>query len=122
MTATPTTLSHSDAALADAVEAALKNHRVFQGRTFLGTYKHCELGSGGEVRLHGCDAKMMEWAHDIFRELGDSAGTGIGYKTELILRDINGSAMTFHGAWVSAAAHNEGMMTLSFDQYTTEGM
>ena len=121
MTATPSTLSHSDDEIADAVEASLLGSTVRSGGQLLGTFKRGEQGGFDRLVLHGCDEKLMKWARDIFREVSHFDG-GSGYKCELELQDLGGGITCLHGAWVQDATPVSGRLILSFDNFTTEGM
>lgn len=131
MTAMLSTLSHSDDELADAVEASLKDHRVFQGDVLLGTYRRSEVGRGfGGMKLHGCDTKLMTWAHDIFREVSAHVGGGTDYKCELVFREVDREPMKAIGVWVKSTQHPDidncddthfgSTMTLAYDTYMLE--
>ena len=112
------TPSHSDEALADAVEAALQGNTLRdEDGKLIGSYKRATL-SNSTFMLHGCSIAMTDWARDIFREI---IGGGSGnYKSTLKLCEGDGSVITLEGAWVQRTA--DLTITIAFDQYTTLGM
>lgn len=112
----PSIPSHSDEALADAVEASLQGNvlREADGR-FIGSYRRAYLVEGSFV-LHGCSIAMTDWARDVFREVMSSTG----YKSTLTLCEGVGSIITLGGAMVLGTS--DLTITIAFDNYTTEGM